>query len=136
MDENQSPPVQPQPPIQTHRKKLATRTKVALWLIIGPSMLVALALILFISSSLLGPEPKPLPASCTNDSLSLSDDTSKAQAKECTDTLFGEQSKAQIIFNIVLFIAGALGVLAWLPGLIIGFTLLAKKPKAPPTPFQ
>lgn len=41
--------------------------------------------------------------------------------------LFGEQSPAKTIFNVVLFLIGAVSVITWLPGLIAGIILLATR---------
>lgn len=48
-------------------------------------------------------------------------------AQPNADGLFPDPSPIQSILNIFLFLAGAAGVIAWLPGIIVGIILLAKK---------
>ncbi len=43
---------------------------------------------------------------------------------------FGQPSLAEQIVNIVLFLIGALVVLTWLPGVIIGIILLASRKRS------
>jgi hypothetical protein len=43
--------------------------------------------------------------------------------------LFGSQSPLTTSLNVLLFLTGALGVLTWLPALIIGIVLLATQRK-------
>ena len=47
-----------------------------------------------------------------------------------TDTgLFNDPSPVQMITNIILYVVGVVGTLAWLPGLIAGIILLATRKK-------
>src|SRR5687768_3289263 len=48
-------------------------------------------------------------------------------AQPSSDSLYPDQSPIQSILNILLFLAGLVGMLAWLPGIIVGIILLAKK---------
>lgn len=85
--------------------KITGRTKAALWLLIGPTALLVAAFILFaVTNWVFG-------ATTTQ-----------------TDELFAEPSMITTIINVVLFLAGALSVLTWLPGLIVGIILLATRP--------
>ncbi len=95
-------------PVHTGSKKIAARTKIALWLLLGPTMLVVLAFIVFALINLVfNPTFWPTP------------DTEDFAATPLPIT----------ITNIALFVAAAVGMLAWLPGLITGAVLLIKRPK-------
>ncbi len=52
-----------------------------------------------------------------------------ASVTRSPDALFGESEPVAAFINIILFILGTLGVVAWLPCLIIGIILLASKKK-------
>ena len=94
--------------IEPYRKKVSGQTKLALWLILGPTVLIAVTFILFAVLNLVfNPTFWPTP------------DTSDFQATPLPITLL----------NILLFVTGVAGIIAWLPGLIIGAVLLAKRQK-------
>ncbi len=119
-------------PVHTNRKKVAPRTKIALWLMIGPTMLIAVAFILFgITNVVLGNIPESLPTSCIDQSPSANGALVATEA--CEKELFGEFSFAESLLNIFLFTVGAVGVFTWIPGLITGIVLLIKRPKDTPT---
>jgi hypothetical protein len=80
-----------------------TRTKVALWLIIAPTALLATTFILYALVNLL------------------------AQPIGSTDTLFTQPANWQVIANVILYVAGVISVVTWLPGLIVGIVLLVTK---------
>ena len=88
--------------------KMATRTKVALWLMIGPTALFIVSLIIY---AILNAIPAQTPS------------------PETTTNLFAEASPLQTAGSIILFISGAVTILTWLPGMIIGIVLLATKKK-------
>ena len=93
------------------RKRLTKRTKVAILLIIGPTLLIAISVILFGFVNLIfNPTfwPTPDTESITNTPLGIT------------------------IVNVCFFVVGATGIISWLPGLIIGATLLLKHPKDSP----
>ena len=92
--------------MQPTKTKMAGRTKAALWLMIGPTALIITVFILYaILNWLFG-----------------------AAATTSTDgSLFGTTSPGVVIANIMLFIAGTITVITWLPGMIIGIVLLATK---------
>ncbi len=96
------------PPVQTHRKKIAARTKVALWLVLGPTVLLFVTILIFaILNLVFNPTFWPTP------------DTEA----------FAQTPIALSIANVVLFFAGAVAVISWLPGIIIGTILFLKRPK-------
>jgi hypothetical protein len=79
--------------------------KMALTLIIGPTALFIAAIVISALSNLLF----------------------SAQINE--GELFGQVPVGKTILNIITFLFGAVAVLTWLPGLIIGIVLLAKQSK-------
>lgn len=101
-------PLEPQHPVHTKRKKITKRTKVALWLVLGPTVFATIAIILFtIINLVFNPTFWPTP------------DTEDFAATPIGIT----------IANVFLLAVGSLSALAWLPGIVIGGILLAKKPK-------
>lgn len=46
-----------------------------------------------------------------------------------SDTLFAQPSTLQMLINVLLFVVGAIVVMTWLPGLVIGTVLLVTKKK-------
>lgn len=104
-----------QEPAQTHRKKIAGRTILALWLILGPTVLIIFSFLIYaISNYITG----SLPSDSQNE-------------------MFATSSVPQTFLNIFLFGALGLGMLAWLPGLIAGIVLLTTRPKQnTPTTLQ
>jgi hypothetical protein len=100
-------PTQQPAPVQNN--KMTTRTKVALWLLIGPSALLVATFILSITSNLIF-----------------------AAAASASGSFSADTPIARTAFNILFFLMGAAGVLTWLPGLITGIVLLATKPTEAP----
>lgn len=87
-------------------KKMPTRKKAALWLMIAPTALFISGFFLF---------------ALVNWALSTS-------ATPATDgQLFGNASILQSIINVILFSVTALSIVAWLPAMITGIVLLATK---------
>lgn len=100
----QMPEAAPQSPVvppQQPTPQKSHRKTVGIWLIIGPTLLIILPLILGLTLGLAGG----------------------------SDNLFGDVSVIAVIINVILFVSGAIGVLAWLPCLIIGIVLLATQKK-------
>ena len=92
----------------THRKKLTGRTKAALWLLLGPTLLAIASLTIFALINLVfNPTFWPTP------------DTEN----------FAETPLIITVINIFLFVIGSISIASWLPGLIIGAVLLIKRPK-------
>ena len=90
-------------PVTPYRKRVSGRTQLTLWLMLAPTCMIALSLMLFAVLNLIfNPTFWPTP------------DTAD----------FNVISFAITLFNIVLLVIGAFGVLAWLPGLVIGIILL------------
>lgn len=86
---------------------MSKRTKGALWLLIAPSAVIILDLILYALANWIFTATSPAPSS----------------------ELFAPQTGASVITNTLLFFFGLIGILAWLPGIIIGIVLLASPKK-------
>ena len=98
------------------KQTMSARTKAALWLLIGPTGLLIVSFIGFAIINVILGEAIP--------------DQDPSQ----NPNLFASTTPPLIstILNVVLFICGAVSVLTWLPGLIIGIVLLATaKPASP-----
>lgn len=118
----------------THRKKVTGRTKLALSLILGPTVLFALCFILFaVTNTAGGNIPSEIPDSCTQ--VSIGDGGANDQ-RDCTDELFGKTTASESTINTLIFFFAGVAILTWLPGLIAGIILLAKKPNNTETPVQ
>jgi hypothetical protein len=89
---------------QISQKK--SHKKLALTLLIGPTVLLIFAFILFAI---------------------LNSINSAAHPAANSGELFGESNPVVTIINVLLFLLGTVGVLSWLPGIIIGAILLSKK---------
>lgn len=116
----------------TNRKNIAKRTKLALLLVLGPTLLIFGSILVLITSNALGKTtPEALPASCnttTSESTTLF-----APSENCQNELFGEVSPTQTVVNSILFVVCGLSILAWLPCLIIGIILFVRRPRHPVT---
>lgn len=124
----------PQPPVQTNRKKLTQRTKIALMLVLGPTILIATSFIIFVITNVaFGYIPQTLPAACEGSSLSLAEGGSTIQ-EECRESLLAAIPPVGMAFNFALIGLMLIGIAAWLPGLIAGLVLLVKKPTNPSDP--
>lgn len=95
-------------PAEPYRKKVSGRTQLALWLILGPTVLVALVFIAFAIINLI-----------FNPTFWMTPDTEDFAATPLIIT----------ILNVALFMLGSAGIVAWLPGIIIGAVLLSKRQK-------
>lgn len=99
----------PQPPAQQQpahhpAKKHATHTILALWLLIGPTVLWILTF-----------------------TISAVSNYAFGAAEPSNDSLFANPTPAQVAVNILTFLMGIVAFLTWLPGLIIGIILLATR---------
>ena len=94
-----------------NQQKMTKRTKAALWLLIAPT---ALWIVVFIAYAIVNFAL----ASATNIGVNSGED------------LFSSNQPAlvSVIANVILFLAGTIAFISWLPGLIIGIVLLATKP--------
>lgn len=106
-NESQTPAYQPATTLQPTRRN--SRKIAAIWLLVGPTALVVLSIAAYAIANLI-----------LNNTASI--DSSGTE-------LFGQQSVAVTVTNIALFITGAIGVIAWLPGIVIGIVLLATQKK-------
>ena len=86
--------------------KTSTRTKVALWLLIGPTALLVVTFITYAFVNFLLSSGNPFNSAVASDG----------------DLVLNT------IINIILFILGSISVMTWLPGLITGIVLLATAP--------
>ncbi|MDQ5932168.1 MAG: hypothetical protein WBK76_01360 [Candidatus Saccharimonadales bacterium] len=50
------------------------------------------------------------------------------------ESLFADQGPVRTIINVILFLTGALVVITWLPGIIVGIILLATRKPIPAQP--
>ena len=133
------PPLPPQPPLPLSPQKRSKRTKVALWLMIGPTALFVFALIVGIAvPALTNSARQSSAANCTTTQTTQSEaatslfgeNTNNNTASSNTDCqLFGESSPLETASSIFVFLSGAIVILTWLPGMIIGIVLLATRPK-------
>ena len=101
-----------QPTETTHpvQKKIDRRTKVALWIMIGPTALIIVTLVAYAVVNIVTGAVPP------DQDAALNPNPDSIQA-----------ALAISIINIVLFAIGSLSFLAWLPGLITGIVLLATR---------
>lgn len=89
------------------KPKTTGRTKLALWLLIGPTGLIIISVIIIAIANLAFSATVP---------------------EASSSSLFGEQNPAQTFVNVIMYIVASLAILAWLPALITGIVLLATKP--------
>jgi hypothetical protein len=94
----QSPQDGPIPPKRRHKK-------LAFALLFGPTILLILSFLLYAVVNLITSPSQPVSNS----------------------ELFSEPSLVTTVSNILLFVLGTIGILSWLPGIIIGIILLNKK---------
>lgn len=95
----QGPTLPPPAPKKSHKK-------LALFLLLGPTALLLLAVLLYAVSNFV---------------------SSAGQPAANSEELFAQPSPISAILNIFIFFLGVVGVIAWLPGVIIGVVLLSKK---------
>ena len=95
-------------PVPAQQRKITGRTKLALWLMIGPT---ALLVVSFIGYAIINWIFMSAPAAADS------------------TALFTAESPAKVILNILFFLTGAISVVTGLPGLIIGIVLLATPKK-------
>lgn len=103
-----SPPQVPTyapPTAPSEEAKPKSHTKLALVLLIGPTALFIVTIICYAVMNLIIGSPE------TN----------------TAGELFNEPSPVKTVLNVLLFLVGTISILAWLPGVIIGIILLAKK---------
>ena len=129
-------PSQPSPaPIEPHKR--SKRTKLALWLLIGPTVLFVFTLFLTfgVTAYELSKTSESTITKCSTSQTVTNDDTTKqdlfgdtqSNAEDCN--LFGESSTLKTATNVFTYLAFIIVFLTWLPGIIIGIVLLVKKPK-------
>jgi ABC-type sugar transport system permease subunit len=132
MDPNSYPhqPEQQNQPVQqpVQPGKTSGRTKLALWLMIGPTLLIILAFVGYAILNLATSSMTEPSANCDTSSQRPLDNEGSSSDAPCD--LFTDTSPAQSIGNILLYLVGAIAFLTWLPGLITGIVLLATRPKS------
>ncbi|HMH70325.1 MAG TPA: hypothetical protein VK502_02910 [Candidatus Saccharimonadales bacterium] len=93
--------LQPETPVELPKK---SHKKLALILLIGPTALLIVAILGSAIANVLAGSPEPDPST----------------------GLFAE-NPVKVVTNVILFLVGTITVITWLPGIIIGIVLLAKK---------
>lgn len=88
--------------------KMSGRTKGALWLLIAPTALIIGTFLIYGIVNWIAVIMSPTPAD---------------------GELFATQPIGGVIINVIFFIFGTIGIIAWLPGLIAGIVLLATAKK-------
>jgi len=129
MNPNTDTPQPPQAPIGP--KKRSGRTKLALWLMISPTALFIFALLGFaLVNYVTTRDTESSTTECTTAQTSTAENTAPNSTSD-TDTceLFTPNTALHTTGNILLFLAGVIAFLTWLPGMITGIVLLATKPK-------
>jgi hypothetical protein len=117
-------------PAPTIRKKVTKRTKLILWLMLGPTVLFAVSFILFgISNLAFGTLPQTLPEACVENGTSIA----TSPTAECQEQLLGDQSPPQMVINTILSLVILTSIITWIPGLVAGAILLIKRREASPT---
>ena len=117
-------------------KKRSGRTKLAIWLMIGPTALfvfafLGYALVNFVTTS----DIESATTECTTTQTSTAENTAPTslfgEDTSGTDAceLFAPNTPLQTVSNVLLFLAGVIAFLTWLPGMITGIVLLTTKPK-------
>ncbi len=106
--------------------KMSTRTKAALWLLIGPT---ALYIVLIIAFAMVNWVFLSTPTTTTTYCDTGYSVQEGIYGDGCTTTPTDSVETVRAILNVILFLGGALAFISWLPGLIIGIVLLATAPK-------
>ncbi|MFZ1250756.1 MAG: hypothetical protein WAR37_04900 [Candidatus Microsaccharimonas sp.] len=91
------------------KKKIPSRTKKALILILAPTLMIIISFICFALINLV-----------FNQTFWM-----KPDGEPVAETLL-----FVTILNIIFFTIGVVGIISWLPGIVIGGILLAKKPSS------
>ena len=129
-EQNSNPPL-PYPPSFNEVKPSKGRKKLAQWLLIGPTALIiasiALSGILNLASNAVTPAPTGDTNTVTTDPDAPRSLFGEDEQSDSPEMLFGETTPLETAGNVILFLAGAIGVLAWLPGIIAGTILLATR---------
>lgn len=112
MEQNapQFTPAQPAP-VQTGAPAPARRDSKLVWglvCLIGPTALIVISILLYALVSFV---------------------TASTASPQASGELFNQPPVGVTIANVVLFIIGALSVITWLPGVIVGIILLATRKK-------
>jgi hypothetical protein len=113
MDQQQPEAPAYQPPIEQPAAVTTVSNKkrkiLGLWLLIGPTALIVSSIILFAIVNFITSSMAPAP----------------------TDSeLFAPRSPLESVMNIIMFLVGAISILTWLPGIIIGIILLTTQKKS------
>ena len=103
-----TPPATDQQPtiVPPEAPRASSHKKLALTLLIGPTVLFVVSILAYAIVNAIVGSAEPSPSS--------------------TD-LFAPQNPITAVVNVILFLVGIVGILSWLPGIIIGIVLLAKK---------
>lgn len=100
-------------------------------LLVAPTALIILAFLLYavINWIAVGMSTHPTTFECTSTTqdFSSSNGISSGQDEDCANQLIGTTPLFVTISNVILYIMGVIGVLTWLPSLVIGIVLLATR---------
>jgi hypothetical protein len=120
-------PEQTPPPAPTNRKKVTPKTKAALWLLLGPTVLIVITLIALViaTTASLGPISDDTLNLCSESDTSML--STAPLSEDCENQILDSLSAGEQALLTAIVLVGGVGVLAWLPGIIIGAVLLAKK---------
>lgn len=117
-------------------KRAKTSLKLPIFLIVGPAAMVIGSILLYAIANFIISSVSPTTTSVTDVSsisgTSLADGAAAAQEADA-EQLFGEEGQGGIfrtITNVLLFLLGSVGMLAFIPCLVIGVILLSKRRKA------
>lgn len=102
-----------------------TSLKLPIFLMVAPALLLILTFFIYAVVNFIfsGVTAEPI---ATSD-MSISEGASIAEGANTEAELFGEPSLVSTISNIVLFLVGAISVLAFVPCLVFGIILLNKR---------
>ena len=120
-------------------KKTITSLKLPIFLIAGPAAMVIGAIILYAIANFIITNVSPVSTGVTDvssisgTSLAVGADMAQGQGQD-SEQLFGEENIWRTITNVLLFLVGSVGMLAFVPCGVIGVILLYKRREAAKTP--
>lgn len=114
-------------------KKTKTSLKLPIFLIVGPAAMVIGAIILYAVANFIITSISPASTSVADTNsisgASLADGAAIAQGQD-SEQLFGEENIWRTITNVLLFLVGSVGMLAFIPCGVVGVILLYKRREA------
>lgn len=114
-------------------KHTKTSLKLPIFLIVGPAAMVIGAIILYAIANFIITSVSPVSTSVADTNsiggASLADGAAVAQGQD-SEQLFGEANIWRTITNVLLFLVGSVGMLAFIPCGVVGVILLYKRKEA------